>query len=93
MKKGQPMSEEQRERMRSRWTPEMRAEQSEKVKAQYAAWAARHPDRAAVVAKLWADVATGVVERPGCVQCGRPMNPTYDWTELVVTGWRCRTCR
>jgi hypothetical protein len=72
------------------WTEEMRAEARAKTQRQFAAWAAEHPDRAALVADLWARVECGDVIRPTCEADGRPMHPTYDWTAMAVVGWRCR---
>jgi hypothetical protein len=86
------MSDLRRRMMSESWTPEMRAAQRAKAEASYQAWAEANPERAALVAKLWADVAEGTMERPGCGECGRPMNPTYDWDALTVVGWRCRRC-
>lgn len=72
------------------WTPERRAQQAERAQERYATWRAEHPDRAAVVDQLWADVEAGTLERPTCDECDQPMHPTYDWDAMVSTGWRCR---
>lgn len=85
-----PMSDSRRQELRDLWTPERRAEQSRRAKEQYVAWAADHPDRAALVASVWAGVEAGTIERPACGDCFRPMNPAYDWEAMVMTGWRCR---
>jgi hypothetical protein len=79
------------ERAQRSWTPERRAEQSAKAKAQFEAWRSDHPDRAAVVDQVWADVESGSLVRPLCADCGRPMHPIYDWEVLARTGWRCRS--
>jgi hypothetical protein len=75
----------------ARWTPEMRTAQGARNKAQFDDWASEHPDRAAFVARLWADVEAGAIERPACDDCARPMHPAYDWEAMAVTGWRCRS--
>lgn len=85
-----PMSEDRRQRMAERWTPEMRAEQSQKAKARYEAWAAEHPDRAALVAATWKEIEDGQLERPTCSLHDRPAHPSYDWTAMQRGPWRCR---
>lgn len=74
------------------WTPERRAEAASRARSQYEAWAAEHPDRAALVAATWAPINDGTRPRP-VAECGHAANPIYDWERLVVTGWRCRRCR
>lgn len=70
----------------------MREAQRVKAEAQYGAWAADHPEKAALVDGVWSKIKAGEIERPGCQDCGAPMHPTYDWDQLVMTGWHCRSC-
>jgi hypothetical protein len=89
-RKRKPMSEARRQELRDLWTPERRAEASTRAKEQYADWAADHPERAVLVASVWAGVEAGTIERLACGECFRPMHPLYDWDAMVMTGWRCR---
>ncbi len=69
----------------------MREAAAQQSVVRYEAWRTEHPERALVVDQVWADVDRGVLQRPLCDDCGRPMHPTYDWEAMTMTGWRCRS--
>lgn len=91
MKLQKVVSDERRQLMSERWTPEMRAAASSRAKEQYEAWAAEHPDRAAFVIATHGRMESGDLVRPTCPLHGHPAKPVYDWDQMAVVGWRCRS--
>ena len=81
------------ERAKRRWKNTDPAVREEWMELGRIVYASKYPERAQLSAETRARIESGVIVPEPCDGCGGAGEPLYDWTELVLAGWRCYPCR
>lgn len=85
------IQEAQRDRSRSWWTPERRAEAARVGRER---WRERNPEKAAMVDRIAAAIASGAINVEPCPDCLGPGRPQPDYVSggVAISTWRCTAC-
>lgn len=80
---------------RQRWESLTPEQQQAHLERSFAAYVAKHPERAVPLVEHRARIASGEVVVPVCEMHDRRMFAVWDWDAEPpeVTGWACAACR